>query len=122
MQKKNMRTSARRGATVFLGLAATSVPFAMAADFPSKPLRLVTGSAPGGGSDTVARTIAEKLNERFGQPVLVDNRAGAGGTIGADIVAKAPPDGYTWLVATSSSMVVNPAMQKLPYEIGRAHV
>ena len=67
----------------------------------------------------MARTIAEKLNERFGQPVLVDNRAGAGGTIGADIVAKAPPDGYTWLVATSSSMVVNPAMQKLPYDVER---
>jgi tripartite-type tricarboxylate transporter receptor subunit TctC len=51
--------------------------------------------------------------------MLVDNRAGAGGTIGADIVAKAPPDGYTWLVATSSSMVVNPAMQKLPYNVER---
>ena len=86
---------------------------AIAADFPNKAVRMVTGSAPGGGSDTVARVIAEKLNERFGQPMLVDNRAGAGGTIGADIVAKAPPDGYTWLVATSSSMVVNPAMQKI---------
>jgi tripartite-type tricarboxylate transporter receptor subunit TctC len=115
-----MRTLARRSAAAFLGLTAMPlVPYAMAADFPSKPLRLVTGSAPGGGSDTVARTIAEKLNERFGQPVLVDNRAGAGGTIGADIVAKAPPDGYTWLVATSSSMVVNPAMQKLPYDVER---
>ena len=87
--------------------------------FPAKPVRLVTGSAPGGGSDTVARTLSEKLAERFGQPVLVDNRAGAGGAIGADIVAKAPPDGYTWLVATSSSMVVNPAMQKLPYDVER---
>lgn len=92
---------------------------AVAADFPNKAVRMVTGSAPGGGSDTVARVIAEKLNERFGQPMLVDNRAGAGGTIGADIVAKAPPDGYTWLVATSSSMVVNPAMQKLPYDVER---
>jgi tripartite-type tricarboxylate transporter receptor subunit TctC len=87
--------------------------------YPNKAVRLVTGSAPGGGSDTVARTLSEKLNERFGQPFLVDNRAGAGGTIGADIVAKAPPDGYTWLVATSSSMVVNPAMQKLPYDVER---
>lgn len=87
--------------------------------YPNKAVRLVTGSAPGGGSDTVARTLSEKLNERFGHPFLVDNRAGAGGTIGADIVAKAPPDGYTWLVATSSSMVVNPAMQKLPYDVER---
>jgi tripartite-type tricarboxylate transporter receptor subunit TctC len=87
--------------------------------YPNKAIRMVTGSAPGGGSDTVARTLSEKLNERFGQPMLVDNRAGAGGTIGADIVAKAPPDGYTWLIATSSSMVVNPAMQKLPYDVER---
>ena len=107
------------GAGVVTSLSWLTFPAADAADFPSKPLRLVTGSAPGGGSDTVARTLSEKLNERFGQPVLVDNRAGAGGTIGADIVAKAPPDGYTWLVATSSSMVVNPAMQKLPYDVER---
>jgi tripartite-type tricarboxylate transporter receptor subunit TctC len=92
---------------------------ALAGDYPSKAIRVVTGSAPGGGSDTVARTLGEKLAERFGQPLLVDNRAGAGGTIGADIVAKAPPDGYTWLVATSSSIVVSPAMQKLPYNVER---
>jgi tripartite-type tricarboxylate transporter receptor subunit TctC len=97
----------------------TAPAFAAEPAFPNKPIRMVTGSAPGGGSDTVARTLSEKLNERFGQPVLVDNRAGAGGTIGADIVAKAQPDGYTWLVATSSSMVVNPAMQKLPYDVER---
>jgi len=107
------------GMGIATSLSWLTLQAAGAADFPSKPLRLVTGSAPGGGSDTVARTLSEKLNERFGQPVLVDNRAGAGGTIGADIVAKAPPDGYTWLVATSSSMVVNPAMQKLPYDVER---
>jgi tripartite-type tricarboxylate transporter receptor subunit TctC len=76
-------------------LVLLALPSAMAADYPTKAIRVVTGSAPGGGSDTVARVLAEKLSERFGQPVLVDNRAGAGGTIGADIVAKAPPDGYT---------------------------
>jgi len=100
-------------------VAATAALTAFAADYPNKAIRVVTGSAPGGGSDTVARTLSEKLSEHFGQPVLVDNRAGAGGAIGADIVAKAPPDGYTWLVATSSSIVVSPAMQKLPYDVER---
>lgn len=96
--------------------AAAAVPSAGAADYPNKPIRIVTGSAPGGGSDFVARTLAEKLNERLGQPVLVDNRAGAGGAIGTDIVAKALPDGYTMLVSTGSAIAVNPALHKLPYE------
>jgi tripartite-type tricarboxylate transporter receptor subunit TctC len=84
--------------------------------YPSKAVRVVTGSSPGGGSDTVARTLAEKLSERFRQPVLVDNRAGAAGAIGADIVAKAPPDGYTLFAGQSSSLVVLPALQKLQYD------
>lgn len=87
--------------------------------YPAKPLRLVTGSAPGGGSDFVARTLAEKLSERFGQPVLVDNRPGAGGAIGADVVAKANADGYTLLINTGSGIAVNPALQKLPYDVKR---
>ena len=116
--QKSRQVIDRCGAAI-LFLATTATLTAYAADYPNKAIRVVTGSAPGGGSDTVARVLGEKLSERFGQPVLVDNRAGAGGTIGADIVAKAPPDGYTWLVATSSSMVVNPAMQKLPYNVER---
>ena len=87
--------------------------------YPAKPLRLVTGSAPGGGSDFVARTLAEKLSERFGQPVLVDNRPGAGGAIGADVVAKANADGYTLLINTGSGIAVNPALQALPYDVKR---
>lgn len=87
--------------------------------YPAKPLRLVTGSAPGGGSDFVARTLAEKLTERLGQPVLVDNRPGAGGAIGADVVAKANADGYTLLVNTGSGIAVNPALQSLPYDVKR---
>ena len=87
--------------------------------YPTKPVRLVTGSAPGGGSDFVARTLAEKLNERFGQTVIVDNRPGAGGAIGADVVAKANPDGYTLLINTGSGIAVNPALQKLPYDVKR---
>jgi tripartite-type tricarboxylate transporter receptor subunit TctC len=87
--------------------------------YPAKPLRLVTGSAPGGGSDFVARTLAEKLSERFGQPVLVDNRPGAGGAIGADLVAKANADGYTLLINTGSAIAVNPALQAQPYDVKR---
>ena len=93
--------------------------FAVAADFPNKSLRLVTGSAPAGGSDFVARTLAEKLQERFGQPVIVENRAGGGGTIGAHIVVKAPPDGYTMLINTGSAIAVSPALQPLPYDVQR---
>jgi tripartite-type tricarboxylate transporter receptor subunit TctC len=79
-------------------------------------IRLVDGFPPGGGSDLVSRTLAEKLAERFGQPVVVENRAGAGGSIGAEFVAKAAPDGYTVLLCTASSMGVNPALRKLPYD------
>lgn len=95
------------------------VSAAQAASFPNKPLRLVTGSAPGGGSDFVARALAEKLTERLGQPVLVDNRPGAAGAIGADVVAKANPDGYTLLINTGSAIAVNPALQLQPYDVKR---
>ena len=105
-------------AGVALLLAAFPARAALPA-YPTKPLRLVTGSAPGGGSDFVARTLAEKLGERLSQTVLVDNRPGAGGAIGADVVAKANPDGYTLLVNTGSGIAVNPALQALPYEVKR---
>jgi len=112
---------ARAGCVVLLA-GAMSPPMMLHAagiGYPTKPLRLVTGSAPGGGSDLVARTLAEKLSERLGQTVLVDNRPGAGGAIGADLVAKANPDGYTLLVNTGSGIAVNPALQALPYDVKR---
>jgi tripartite-type tricarboxylate transporter receptor subunit TctC len=87
--------------------------------YPVKPLRLVTGSAPGGGSDFVARILADRLRERLGQPALVDNRAGGAGSIGTDIVAKANPDGHTMLISTVSALAVNPSLQKLPYDVQR---
>ncbi len=95
---------------------------AFAADglkYPVKPVRLVTGSAPGGGSDLVARTLSEKLAERFGQAVIVDNRPGAGGVIGAELVAKSNPDGYTLLINTGSAIAVNPALHAVPYDVKR---
>ncbi len=113
--------SIRRVAGVVIA-AAVPVAASVAAGlpgYPAKPLRMVTGSAPGGGSDFVARALAEKLSERFGQQVLVDNRPGAGGAIGADVVAKANPDGYTLLLNTGSAIAVNPALQTLPYDVTR---
>ena len=88
-----------------------------AQQYPSKAIRMVVGFAPGGGTDLVARIIGQKMNESWGQPVLVDNRAGATGTIGADIVAKAPPDGYTLLMGHVNSHGIAPNLfKKLPYD------
>jgi tripartite-type tricarboxylate transporter receptor subunit TctC len=99
--------------------AAVAASAGAAQPYPTKPLRFVTGSAPGGGSDFVARALGEKLGERLGQTVIVDNRPGAGGAIGADVVAKTNPDGYTLLINTGSAIAVNPALQKLPYDVKR---
>ncbi|MBT9503308.1 MAG: tripartite tricarboxylate transporter substrate binding protein [Burkholderiaceae bacterium] len=89
---------------------------AQAQAWPSKPIRLVIGFAPGGAADYVARTIADPLGRVLGQTVTVDNRAGAGSSLAADFVAKAPADGYTLLIASPSSISVNPALNpKLSY-------
>ncbi len=86
------------------GLAANA-PVALCADpWPSNPLKLAVTFAAGGATDVTARLIAEKIRVDLGRPVLVDNRPGAGGNIGADIVAKAPADGYTLLMVTSSPL------------------
>ena len=85
--------------------------------YPTKPIRLISPYAPGGGSDTVARVIAQKLNESWGQPVIVDCRPSSGGTLGAELAAKAPPDGYTLFVTPSAVMTINPHLYaKLRYD------
>lgn len=87
------------------------------ANFPSKPIKLLVGFAPGGGTDAAARTIAIKLSEILGQTVVVDNKPGAGGNIAADLVAKAPGDGYTIGLANIGSLAVNPHMPNgTPYK------
>jgi tripartite-type tricarboxylate transporter receptor subunit TctC len=97
-------------------LAIMSIPASSAADFPTRPVRLVIGFAPGGGSDTTARAIASKLTNKWNQQVIVDNRPGASGTIAADIVAKAGGDGYTILLGTIA-LVINPSLvAKMPFD------
>jgi tripartite-type tricarboxylate transporter receptor subunit TctC len=109
---------AKKIACALAGLALSLAPALAAAQaWPSKPLKLIVPFTAGGSTDTVARIVAEKLTTRLGQPVIVDNRAGAGGAIGSDVAAKSPPDGYTMLVGTSSTMAIAPYVYtKLPYE------
>jgi tripartite-type tricarboxylate transporter receptor subunit TctC len=101
-------------------ISALACGAAAAQQYPAKAIRMVVGFAPGGGTDLVARIIGAKMNENWGQPVLVDNRAGATGTIGADLVAKAPPDGYTLLMGHVNSHGIAPNIfKKLPYDAER---
>src|SRR5688572_673770 len=103
------------GMAVF-GIACLFSAATAAQNYPTRPVRLVVGFAPGGSTDVTARIIAERMTTAFGQQVIVDNRAGAGGNIGADIVAKSNPDGHTVLVATTGVMAFNHYLySKLPY-------
>jgi len=93
-----------------------SVP-AAAQNYPSRPIRFVVPLAPAGAGDIVARTVAAKLSESWGQQIVIDNRPGANTIIGTDLVAKAKPDGYTWLLGVQGSLAINPATYpSLPYD------
>jgi tripartite-type tricarboxylate transporter receptor subunit TctC len=95
------------------------LPVAGAQTYPSKPIRIIVAFAPGGIADTAARSFSQKLAEVLGQPVIIENRAGAGGITGAEVVARAAPDGYTLLV-TSISHTINPSVRKsLPFDAVR---
>ena len=100
--------------------ALTAVAFSAvihAQAYPNKVIRIVVPYPPGGGADITARPIAQMLSERWGQPVVIENRGGASGMIGADIVAKAPPDGYTIMVSASAEVALNVALfPKMPYD------
>ncbi|HEX4328236.1 MAG TPA: tripartite tricarboxylate transporter substrate binding protein [Burkholderiales bacterium] len=102
---------------VVLAAAAGLMPIPASAQdaYPSKPIRIIVPFAVGGGSDIVARVTAKELAQRIGQPVVVDNRPGAGGSVGANLALKSAPDGYT-LLLVSSSYAVNPALYKLPFD------
>jgi tripartite-type tricarboxylate transporter receptor subunit TctC len=98
-------------------LAAGSVAPVLAQTWPGKPIRLIVAQAPGSATDVVARILAPALAEALGQPLLVDNRTGAGGVLGTELAAKAPADGYTLLLANISTHGVNPALhRKLPFD------
>ncbi|WP_428680985.1 Bug family tripartite tricarboxylate transporter substrate binding protein [Reyranella sp.] len=105
-----------RRAACALVLAMVAGPV-WAQDFPSRPLKLVVPYAPGGGADSVARIVAKKVAENIGQPIVIENKGGAGSIVGTDLVAKAEPDGYTLLLGQSGPISINPAVYKsLPYD------
>ena len=102
---------------VLLALATIVMPVSAAEQFPTRPIRVIVPYAPGGNVDISARIIAPPLGEALGQTIVVDNRPGAGGNLGASLVAKATPDGYTLLVGSSGPLSVNPVIFKnLPYD------
>jgi tripartite-type tricarboxylate transporter receptor subunit TctC len=96
--------------------AASKGTDATASNYPAKPIRMLIGFPPGGGNDAMARTIGPKLADKFGRPVVIDNRPGAGGNLAADLTAKAPADGYTILLVSSSHPIQGLLKKNLPYD------
>src|SRR5882724_4783671 len=107
---KNLRALLGAACLVLVGTG-----LAMAQNYPARPVRLIIPFPPGGSNDVVGRLIATKLADRLGKQVVVDNRSGAGGVIGTEVVAKSPPDGYTLLIV-SMAHAVNPWLYKLNYD------
>jgi tripartite-type tricarboxylate transporter receptor subunit TctC len=100
----------------FVAMANAQAPANSANTYPNKPVKVVVGFAPGGAADYVARTLSDPMGKALGQPIIVENKAGAGSSIAAEAVSKAAPDGYTILIASPSSISVNPALNpKLGY-------
>ena len=128
MQDSNRFLGRRRGILAGVGLvvaAAAAVRFPRAAlaqpgGWPSKPVRIVVNFAPGSSPDVLARAVSLPLQQALGQPVIVENRAGASGMIGAELVAKAPADGHTLLMTSGSTIVINPSIfSKIPYDTAK---
>ena len=102
------------------GLTLLLLPaLASAQDFPNKPIKLIVPFPPGGPNDIIARVVGQRMSELMKQPVVIDNRGGQGGVLGTDAVAKAAPDGYTIGIVSASSLVINPTMEKVPYDVAR---
>lgn len=109
----------RHALSLFGAVAASNTLLAHADTFPSRPIRIVVPQAPGGNSDTFGRILAQKLGERLNQQVIVENKPGAGGTLGSALVAKAAPDGYSLVVADNGTHAIAPTLYgaKLPYDV-----
>ena len=100
-----------------VALAAFGLPAHAQEKFPAKPIRIIVPQTAGGASDALSRIVAQEMGKRWNQQIVVDNRGGAGGTIGTDAVAKSPPDGHTWLMSYAGTHAINPALYKtLPYD------
>ncbi|HVN35833.1 MAG TPA: tripartite tricarboxylate transporter substrate binding protein [Casimicrobiaceae bacterium] len=110
-----MRSIVLRCVLVIFGALVAAAP-AGAQSYPTKPVRILVGASPGGGTDIIARILAEKFSEAFKQSFVVENRPGASNTIAADLTAKAPPDGYTLLAATNTGQAIAPHLLKLGYD------
>src|SRR6267378_3642068 len=106
----------RKGIVLVLGLLA-GIP-AWAQDWPAKPVRFIVPYPPGGGTDVIARIVQNRLSQSLGQPIVIENRGGAGGAVGTEAAAKSAPDGYTFLF-TLSSHTINPFLYKLNYDVER---
>src|SRR5688572_25002200 len=104
--------------TFFLALASLAAP-AAAQTYPTKTVRLIAPFAPGGATDVLARLAAQKLSERWGQQIIIDNRVGAGGHIGAELASRAAPDGYTLLVAGTPHAIGMSLYKKLAYDLAK---
>src|SRR5215475_5789851 len=108
--------------SVTLAFASAAVAQEDASKYPSRPIHLIVGFAAGGGNDVIARIYGQKLSENLGQPVIVENKPGAGAIVATEYVAKAAPDGYTLLVS-ATGMAINPSLYaKLPYDAARDFV
>jgi len=100
------------------GLSLLLLPAAgTAQDFPTKPIKLIVPFPPGGPNDIIARVVGQRMSELIKQPVIIENRSGQAGVLGTDAVAKAAPDGYTIGITSASSLVINPSLEKMPYDV-----
>jgi tripartite-type tricarboxylate transporter receptor subunit TctC len=105
-----------RAAAVALLIAALMPGMTVAQTYPARPVRFIVPFAPGGSTDLLARFLAPRLTETLGQTVVVDNRGGAGGVIGAELAARAPADGYTIVLGSPGPLTINPNLQRMPYD------
>jgi tripartite-type tricarboxylate transporter receptor subunit TctC len=99
-----------------MGFARGAAAQSLSQSWPQKPVRLLVGFAPGGNSDGIARLVGQRLGDRLGQQFVIENRAGANGTLAAEATARAPADGYTLFMAALPHLAIAPAMGKLPYD------